>query len=44
LQKVEWLESYHAPLHPSADWLQQHILLWRVETRRMREPRETRAA
>jgi len=44
LQQVEWLESYHEPLHPSADWLQQHILLWRVETRRMREQRETRAA
>jgi hypothetical protein len=44
LQQVEWLESYHEPLHPSADWLQTKIREWRLETRRMRETREARAA
>jgi hypothetical protein len=43
LQQVEWLESYHEPLHPSADWLREQIRQWRVETRRMRESREARA-
>lgn len=44
LQQVEWLESYHEPLHPSAEWLREKIREWRAETRRMRESRESRAA
>jgi hypothetical protein len=44
LQQVEWLESYHEPLKPSAEWLQEQIRGWRVETRNMRAQREARAA
>lgn len=44
LTQVEWLESYHEPLHPSADWLREKIREWRLETRTMRAARERRAA
>ncbi|MGP1665202.1 MAG: recombination protein NinG [Rhodanobacter sp.] len=44
LQQVEWLESYHEPLHPKVDWLREQIRVWRLETRRMRESRDRRAA
>lgn len=44
LRQVEWLESHHEPLHPSAEWLRQMIKQWRAETRHMRATREARAA
>lgn len=43
LRQVEWLESYHEPLRPSVEWLQEKIREWRLETRRMRDARERRA-
>lgn len=44
LAQVEWLESYHEPLRPSVAWLREKIREWRLETRRMREARDKRAA
>lgn len=44
LQQVEWLESYHEPLKPTAEWLQTKIREWRLETRRMRAAREGKQA
>jgi hypothetical protein len=44
LQQVEWLEGPHEPLKPSVDWLREQIRQWRVQTRQMREARDSRAA
>ncbi len=44
LRQVEWLESYHEPLKPTAEWLQTKIREWRLETRTMRAARERRVA
>lgn len=42
LQQVEWLESHHEPLKPTAEWLQTKIVEWRKETRQMRDARGAR--